>query len=134
MAIKPAAPVFELLPDQLRWTCEPARIPEDGADGSARFEGPPGQDRAFRALRMGVELTAPGYNVFVCGLSGTSRGGTIARMIRELHPGAKDSPDRCYVHNFKIADRPRLLTLPRGQANSFKKDMQAGIDFLRRRI
>jgi ATP-dependent Lon protease len=27
-----------------------------------------------------------------------------------------------------------LLTLPSGQANSFKKDMQAGIDFLRRRI
>jgi hypothetical protein len=27
-----------------------------------------------------------------------------------------------------------LLSLPRGQANGFKKDMQAGIDFLRRRI
>jgi ATP-dependent Lon protease len=27
-----------------------------------------------------------------------------------------------------------LLALPRGQANGFKKDMQAGIDFLRRRI
>jgi len=55
-------------------------------------------------------------------------------MIGELHPGTKESSDRCYVNNFKIADRPRLLTLPRGQANSFKKDMQAGIDFLRRRI
>ncbi|HJY89961.1 MAG TPA: AAA family ATPase, partial [Candidatus Acidoferrum sp.] len=31
-------------------------------------------------------------------------------------------------------DRPRLLSLPRGSANVFKKDMQAGIDFLRRRI
>jgi ATP-dependent Lon protease len=38
------------------------------------------------------------------------------------------------VNNFKTPDRPRLLTLRRGQANSFKKDMQAGIDFLRRRI
>jgi hypothetical protein len=27
-----------------------------------------------------------------------------------------------------------LLTLGRGQANSFKKDMQSGVDFLRRRI
>jgi len=33
-----------------------------------------------------------------------------------------------------LPDRPRLLTLPRGQADPFKKDMQAGIDFLRRRI
>src|SRR2546425_7890718 len=81
---------------------------------------------------MGVELSAPGYNVFVCGLAGTSRGGTIARMIQELHPPTKESLDRCYVNNFKLPDRPRLLALPRGQANAFKKDTQAGIDFLRR--
>src|SRR5258706_5949418 len=82
---------------------------------------------------MGVELSAPGYNVFVCGLAGTSRGGTIAHMIEELHPKTKPSLDRCYVNNFKITDRPRLLSLPRGQANSFKKDVQAGSDFFRRR-
>ncbi len=97
-------------------------------------EGFIGQERALRALKMGVELSAPGYNVFVCGLAGTSRGGTIARMIEDLHPPTKPSLDRCYVNNFKITDRPRLLSLPRGQANAFKKDMQAGIDFLRRRI
>src|SRR6202167_1775484 len=83
---------------------------------------------------MGVELSAPGYNVFVCGLAGTSRGGMIQRMIEELRPQTKQAPNRCYVNNFKNPDRPRLLTLPRGSANGFKKDMQAGIDFLRRRI
>jgi ATP-dependent Lon protease len=97
-------------------------------------EGFIGQERALRALKMGAELSAPGYNVFVCGLAGTSRGGTIARMVEELHPPTKESLDRCYVNNFKLTDRPRLLALPRGQANGFKKDMQAGIDFLRRRI
>src|SRR5881392_2330100 len=55
-------------------------------------------------------------------------------MVEELHPPTKESLDRCYVNNFKLTDRPRLLALPRGQANAFKKDMQAGIDFLRRRI
>ncbi|PYU44292.1 MAG: ATP-dependent protease, partial [Acidobacteria bacterium] len=84
--------------------------------------------------KMGAELSAPGYNVFVCGLAGTSRGGTIARMVEELHPPTKESLDRCYVNNFKLTDRPRLLALPRGEANAFKKDMQGGIDFLRRRI
>ena len=38
------------------------------------------------------------------------------------------------MNNFKNADRPRLLTLPRGQANAFKKEVESGIDFLRRRI
>jgi predicted ATP-dependent protease len=131
---KPAAVHAELPAAKLRWRCEASRLPFETTAQAELREGFIGQERALRALKMGVELSAPGYNVFVCGLAGTSRGGTIARMIEELHPVTKPSMDRCYVNNFKIADRPRLLSLPRGQANSFKKEMQAGIDFLRRRI
>ena len=132
--VKPAYPHTELSPAKLRWKCELSRIPFETTAQADPREGFVGQERALRALKMGVELSAPGYNVFVCGLAGTSRGGTIARMIEELHPTTKPSLDRCYVNNFKLPDRPRLLSLPRGQADSFKKDMQAGIDFLRRRI
>src|SRR6202166_3344518 len=124
----------ELAAAKLRWRCELSRIPFETTAQAELREGFIGQERALRALKMGVELSAPGYNVFVCGLAGTSRGGTIAKMIEDLHPLTKPSLDRCYVNNFKITDRPRLLSLPRGQANAFKKDMQAGIDFLRRRI
>jgi ATP-dependent Lon protease len=134
MATKPVTQALELSPDQLRWRCDPDRIPYETTALPEIPEGPPGQERALRALRMGVELAAPGYNVFVCGLSGTSRGGMIQRMIEELRPQSTPAPDRCYVNNFKNVDRPRLLTLPRGQANAFKKDMQSGIEFLRRRI
>ncbi len=134
MTTKPAPKHPELPQAKLRWRCELSRIPFETTAQAELREGFIGQERALRALKMGVELSAPGYNVFVCGLAGTSRGGTIARMIGELHPPTKESLDRCYVHNFKLPDRPRLLALPRGQANAFKKDMQAGIDFLRRRI
>jgi predicted ATP-dependent protease len=126
--------VSELAAPKLRWRCDLSRIPFETTAQAPRREGFVGQERALRALKMGVELSAPGYNVFVCGLAGTSRGGTIAHMIEQLHPETKPSLDRCYVNNFKIPDRPRLLSLPRGSANVFKKDMQAGIDFLRRRI
>src|ERR1700691_4949641 len=123
-----------LPPEKLRWRCDPSRIPfETTAEGSPST-GDPGQERALRALRMGVEMTAPGYNLFVCGLSGTSRGGMIVRMIEGMRPESELAPDRAYVNNFKNADRPRLLTLPRGQANAFKKEVESGIDFLRRRI
>jgi predicted ATP-dependent protease len=132
--LKPAPSHLELPPAKLRWRCELARIPFETTAQAELREGFVGQERALRALKMGVELSAPGYNVFVCGLAGTSRGGTIARMIEDLHPATKPSLDRCYVNNFKLPDRPRLLSLPRGQANSFKKDVQAGVDFLRRRI
>jgi predicted ATP-dependent protease len=134
MTPKPAARPTELTSDKLRWRCELSRIPFETTAQAELREGFIGQERALRALKMGVELSAPGYNIFVCGLAGTSRGGTIARMIEEVRPPTKESPDRCYVNNFKLPDRPRLLCLPRGEATSFKKDMQAGIDFLRRRI
>src|SRR6266705_748333 len=134
MATKPAIRSTELPPEKLRWRCDPARIPYDTTAQAEPIEGPVGQDRALRALRMGIELAAPGYNIFVCGLSGTSRGGMIQKLIEQLQPRSEPGPDRCYVNNFKNPDRPRLLTLPRGQADSFKKDMQSGIDFLRRRI
>jgi predicted ATP-dependent protease len=131
---KPELQLAELGPEKLRWRCDLSRIPFETTAQAQKREGFVGQERALRALKMGVELSAPGYNVFVCGLAGTSRGGTIAQMIEDLHPVTKTSLDRCYVNNFKIPDRPRLLTLTRGSANNFKKDMQAGIDFLRRRI
>src|SRR5579872_6676981 len=123
-----------LPPEKLRWRCDPASIPYET---TAELELVPldmGQERALQALRMCVELIAPGYNLFVCGLSGSSRGGMIVRMIEEMRPATEPAPDRCYVNNFKNADRPRLLTLPRGHANAFKKELESGIDFLRRRI
>jgi lon-related putative ATP-dependent protease len=132
---KKSIPKHESLPpEKLRWQCDPATIPFNTTAEIDPVSGDMGQDRALRALRMGVELTASGYNLFVCGLSGTSRGGMIVRMIEEMRPQSEPAPDRCYVNNFKNADRPRLLTLARGSANAFKKEAESGIDFLRRRI
>src|SRR6202790_3944005 len=134
MAIKPITLLAGLPPEKLRWRCDPATIPFATTAEAEPVKELLGQERAFRALKMGVELNAPGFNIFVCGLAGTSRGGTITHLIDQIHPPAKASLDRCYVNNFKSPDRPRLLALPRGQANGFKKDMQSGIEFLRRRI
>jgi predicted ATP-dependent protease len=134
MSPKPAPKPDGLPPEKLRWRCDPASISFQTTAEVEPLEGEIGQDRALRAMRMGVELNAPGYNLFICGLSGTSRGGTTVRMVEELNPRMAASLDRCYVNSFKNTDRPRLITLPRGQANVFKKEVESGIEFLRRRI
>ena len=123
-----------LPPEKLRWRCDASLVPYATTAEAPLIDGEMGQERALRALQMGVELTASGYNVFICGLSGTSRGGMVTRMIERLNPARDLAPDRCYVNNFKSPDRPRLLTLPRGQADAFRKEMESGIEFLRRRI
>ena len=79
MTTKPSPKHAELPAAKLRWTCELSRIPFETTAQAELREGFIGQERALRALKMGAELSAPGYNVFVCGLAGTSRGGTIAR-------------------------------------------------------
>jgi ATP-dependent Lon protease len=124
----------ELPPEKLRWRCDPARVPFETTAEAPPVDGEIGQERAIRALRMGVEINAPGYNVFICGLSGASRGGMVTRMVNEMNLKREPAPDRCYVNNFKNSDRPRLLTLERGKANAFKKEVDSGIEFLRRRI
>ena len=134
MASKKNSQPAALPPEKLRWRCDQARLPFETTAELEPTSADLGQERALRALRMGVELTASGYNLFVCGLSGTSRGGMIVRMIEDLHPSTEPAPDRCYVNNFKNGDRPRLLTLPRGHANVFKKEVESGTEFLRRRI
>src|SRR3984893_1181478 len=101
MPTEPIALLTGLPPENLRWRCAPAPIPF-----ATRAEAEPvkellGQERAYRALKMGVELNAPGFNIFVCGLAGTSRGGTITHLIDQIHPLVRASLDRCYVNNFK---------------------------------
>ena len=98
-----------LPPEKLCWRYDPARMPFETTAEIEPVGGDMGQERACRALRMGVELTASGYNLFVCGLSGTSRGGMIVRMIEDLHPTNEPAPDRCYVNNFKNAGSCQCL-------------------------
>src|SRR5260370_17207993 len=89
---KTAAVHAELPPAKLRWRCEPERLPFETTAQAEPREGFIGQERALRALKMGVELSAPGYNVFVYGLSGRRPGGTIPPIIQDLPPQTNPSP------------------------------------------
>src|SRR5260370_37843001 len=72
---KPAAVHPELPPDKLRWRCEPSRLPFETTAQAELREGFIGQERELRAVKMGVELSAPGYNMHVCRLAATMRAG-----------------------------------------------------------
>jgi ATP-dependent Lon protease len=108
----------------LRWRCTPDMI-----GVASTMEAQPareiiGQDRALRAVRVGLEIPQHGYNIFVTGGWGTGRTTTIRRLLKEfeLHPSTLT--DKCYVHNFHDPDSPRLITLPAGKGVIFKKEME----------
>jgi len=124
----------ELTPDQLTWRC-----PEDELKFKSTAELEPiddiiGQERAVKALRFGVEIKSPGYNVFVSGMAGTGRLTTIKRLLEEIAVECTPSPDRCYVYNLKEHDNPHLLEFERGQGIKFKEDLEATVRYLRRKV
>ncbi|MEC8425233.1 MAG: hypothetical protein VX000_15720, partial [Myxococcota bacterium] len=45
-----------------------------------------GQDRALAAIRQAVEMTPPGYNLFIVGLHGGGRLQMVRRVLEGLSP------------------------------------------------
>ncbi len=90
-----------------------------------------GQKRALKAIRTGLGIGGPGYNIYVSGLVGTGRNTTIQSILRKIDHGGKVPPDYCYVHNFKEPDRPRMLALPSGMGCQLRDDMDQLVSDLR---
>ena len=124
----------EVSPERLRWRCDPDLLPFENTKTVSPCQEIIGQERGFEAIRIGVDIHSIGYNLFVTGLSGTGRFTTIKCVLEEID--AKETPlnDLCYVNNFKNPDLPKMLTLPAGQGNSFKKEMEALIEALKKKI
>ena len=90
-----------------------------------------GQDRAQDAIRFGLEVDKPGYNLFVTGLTGTGKTSAIKAhlqsIVDDLDRQEKRRPisDWAYVYNFEDADRPRAVRLPRGTGKVYRLQLSA---------
>ncbi len=110
--------------DALRWHCDPSALGFATTAEVEPVEGIVGQPSAVEALRFGLEIDAPGQNVFVRGVAGTGRLTLVRRLLEEVEPEAPPAPDYAYVHNFECPDRPILLRLPRGRGEGFRDGME----------
>jgi ATP-dependent Lon protease len=118
--------------NKLRWKCKPEDLGITSIENVDPSREIIGQDRAMRALRVGLEMKQVGYNIFVTGPTGTGRTTTIKRLLREYKAQPGTLTDKCYVHNFNNHDQPKLISLSAGKGASFKKDMLAFVGELRR--
>jgi predicted ATP-dependent protease len=90
-----------------------------------------GQERAVEALRFGIEIERPGYNVYVLGPLGSHRHGLVNELVAERAAQKGAPQDWCYVNNFSDPERPRALAFPSGQGKSFHDDMHGLIEDMR---
>ncbi|MFZ5946851.1 MAG: Lon protease family protein [Stygiobacter sp.] len=124
----------ELKPEELKWICNPNELDFETTSDVKPIEGIVGQERALKALKVGVDLKSPGYNIFITGLSGTGKFTTIKKMLESIAESKSKLYDYAYVNNFQDEDRPTLLKFPAGQAIKFKKTLASTIKFLQEKI
>ena len=116
--------------DALRWSCDSLLPPFETTADVEPITGVVGQDDAIEALRYGLEVFAPGQNIYVRGIAGTGRKSLVRQLLDDISPGCPLADDRCYVHNFAQPGRPRLIALPRGRGRAFCRDVGRLIEFV----
>jgi ATP-dependent Lon protease len=134
MELKKASPSKGLSYKDLRWVCNPKDLVFESTEQIEPIEGILGQERALNAIKLGVNLKAPGYNIYIAGLSGTGKATTVENILKTVSSKCPDLKDYCYVNNFQDPDKPILLLFPAGQAKVFRQEMQGLINFLKQRI
>ena len=108
------------------WTCDLESLNFQCTDELTPLDHFIGQDRALEAIRFGLEVDKPGYNLFVTGLTGTGKASAIKShlqsLVDDLEQRERQRPisDWVYVYNFDDPDRPRAFRLPVGIGKAFR--------------
>ncbi len=90
-----------------------------------------GQQRAVDAVRFGIDVDRPGYNVYVLGAAGSHRHGLVRELCEERAATRGAPADWCYVNNFTDPERPCALSMPAGRGAEFRSDMHSLIEDMR---
>jgi len=128
MEVKP------LKPSQLKWTCPTDLFEFTNSSELSPSKEIVGQDRAVRAVKLGLEIPSSGYNMFVTGVSGSGRETTVKHILDRIDTTTDKLTDLCYVYNFEDSTRPRALVFPAGEGKQFKEGLELCVELLRKNI
>jgi predicted ATP-dependent protease len=128
-----AAPA-PLAPPQLRWRCDPDLLGFATTAEVPPLEGTLGQERGVDAIILGLNLDAPGYNLYVAGPSGTGRTTTVRQQVARVAAQRRPASDWCYLHNFEEPAQPIALQLPAGRGRELAQDVEHVIAVCQRDI
>lgn len=124
----------ELSPSDLYWKCPLTHFAFSSTKELEPLHDIVGQPRAIESIQLGAQLTSPGYNLFVSGLSGTGRLTTVKKILEDVRRSKVQLCDFCYVHNFTTPNEPRLLQFNEGLGMAFAKAMEETMVYLRLHI
>ncbi len=93
-----------------------------------------GQERAMKAIELGLTLKTRGFNIFASGEAGSGKTSTMIKLLKEKAKNQEVPPDLCYVSNFNHPERPVPIFVVAGVGSKLKKDVSQTIQELKRLI
>jgi len=112
---------------QLKLACDPDSFDFDSTTTITPIDGIVGQERAIKALKVGIDIKGRGYNIFITGLSGTGKFSSVQKILTQMLPEKVKLYDYTYVNNFRDEDHPTLLIFPAGKGRKFKTDFESAV-------
>jgi lon-related putative ATP-dependent protease len=120
-----------LTPEQMRRVCDFSRFTFQSTAELASQQTIFGQSRGVEAIEFGIDIQAPGYNLYVLGPAGSGRLTAVEHFINTRAAEETTPDDWCYVHNFQQTHKPIALRLPPGKGRQFQAGMDSLINTLR---
>ena len=121
----------ELTSDQARRVCAPEELGFESTEELPALEEVVGQERAAEAIDFGIEMEAPGFNIYVLGPPGAGRTSTLREFVERRAVGMSVPDDWCYVYNFEDPHKPLALRTPPGRGKELRTDMDALVEELK---
>jgi lon-related putative ATP-dependent protease len=125
---------LRLTPEQLRWTLDTSTLPFATTDELEPLDEILGQDRGVDALKFGIGIRRPGYNVLVTGAPRSGRMDAVRKVLEKAVQDGDIPGDLCYLNNFKDPEAPMLIRLGPGLGVRLKKSMQSLVEELRKEV
>ncbi len=114
--------------------CNPDALGFETMADVTPLDGTIGQDRAISALEIGLDIDAPGFNIFVSGAPGTGRNSAVRSYLQRVAVTRPNPPDWGYVYNFRDPTQPVPIHLPCDMMRDLALDMDQLIETCRAEI
>jgi len=121
----------ELKPEALYRNCDPANLGFTLTSEINNTINLVGQERASKAIDFGMNISRPGYNIFVLGPTGTGKKDIVQEFFKEKAKSDPTPPDWIYVNDFDNPDKPEAIKLPPGMGSQYQKDINELIEEMR---
>lgn len=92
------------------------------------------QERALKALQVGLRIQKRNFHVYIAGASGTGKSSILKRLLREVALPNPVPPDWCLVHAFRHPESPQALSLPPGMGTRLRSMMETFVSDLQAEV